>query len=258
MKIRIEHLCKSYNLPGNENLSVLHDINLSIKSGDFVVILGASGSGKSTFLSLLAGLTTPTSGKIWVQENEGPEKEITAPHPSRSLLFQQPSLLPWLTVAGNIAFGCKIRGEGNDLSYQVNQFIEMMGLYEFAQTHPPKLSVGMAQRVCLARALIGRPKALLLDEPFGSLDTLNRTHLQQELINIWMGEKFTTVFVTHDIEEALLLGNRIVLLGGRPSTVKDVFDIPLDYPRSLEDDSFFETKKDILKAFRCAIANECD
>ncbi len=247
MKIRIENINKTFNLPTGGPLRVLGDMNLAIEQGDFVIILGESGCGKSTLLSMLAGLLPPSSGRIWVDN-----KEVVGPHPSISTVFQRPSLLPWLSVEENIAFGCKIRGELDNLEYRVNEFIEMIGLSGFEKSHPSELSEGMACRVSLARALIGHPEIFLLDEPFASLDTFRRSRLQEELINIWLSEEFTVVFVTHDIDEAVLLGNKIVLLGGQPSRIMDVINIDSRYPRKTTDESSFHFKTRILKKFKKA------
>lgn len=250
MKIRIEKLDKNFRLPTGKALSVLQDITFTINEGDFVTILGESGCGKSTLLNLLAGLMPPTRGEIWVDN-----RKITGPHPSRSILFQQPNLLPWLNVVDNIVFGCKLRGEVENLKFRVSQLIDIMGLSGFENVHPHELSVGMAQRVCLARALIGHPEILLLDEPFASLDTFNRTHLQEELIDFWQVEKLTVVFVTHDIDEAILMGNKIILLGGRPCRVVKVFDNNLNYPRDITSKIFFLVRTSILKKLKEAFVD---
>ncbi|NJL60011.1 MAG: ABC transporter ATP-binding protein [Desulfobacteraceae bacterium] len=192
-------------------LTVLKDISFIAEDGDFVVVVGESGCGKSTLLNLIAGLLPLTSGDI-LADNQ----KITGTHPSRSILFQQPSLLPWLNTMENIVFGCKLRGELNNLEERSEQLIEIMGLSGFENHYPHELSVGMAQRACLARALMGHPKILLLDEPFGALDSMNRTRLQEELIEFWAVENFTVIFVTHDIDEAIVLGNKICGFG-RPS-----------------------------------------
>ncbi len=244
MTITIEKMCKSYQLPAGKSLKVLEDISLTINDGDFVMILGESGCGKSTFLNLLAGLLPLTSGDVSV--NGG---SIDGPHPSRSIIFQQPSLLPWLNVEDNITFGCKLRKEHNNIK-QIGQLIRIMGLSGFEKVYPSEISVGMAQRVCIARALIGHPEILLLDEPFTSLDTFNRTHLQQELIDFWQIESFTAVFVTHDIDEAILMGNRIVLLGERPCHVVEIFDIDMNYPRDIASPQFFDIRTKILRKFK--------
>lgn len=244
MTIRIENLFKTYALPNGASYPVLEDITFTIEEGDFVMILGESGCGKSTFLNVLAGLLPISSGTIRVNG-----ADIEGPHPSRSIIFQQPSLLPWLNVEENIVFGCEIREETQNLS-RVNQLIRIMGLSGFEKTYPPELSVGMAQRVCLARALIGNPEILLLDEPFTSLDTFSRTHLQEELMDFWQIENFTAVFVTHDIDEAILMGNKVVLLGGRPCRIIEHFDIDLKYPRDISHSAFFEIRTTILRKFK--------
>lgn len=245
MKIRVENVTKIYQIVKGIQLTVLKDINFNIAKGDFVIILGESGCGKSTLLNIIAGLLPVSSGDIYVDN-----KRLEGPHPSRSIIFQQPSLLPWLNVEQNIVFGCKIRGETDNLPVRVRQLIEIMGLSGFEKIHPPELSVGMAQRVCLARALIGHPDILLLDEPFAALDTFNRTHLQEELLDFWQIENFTAVFVTHDIDEAILLGNKIILLGGRPSSIIEIFNIDLNYPRDIMSNEFFQCRKSILTKFR--------
>ncbi len=250
MTIEIKHISKTFSSQPGQSFTPLGDVDLTIEKGDFLVILGESGSGKSTLLNILAGLSSCTSGEILI--NGTP---VDGPHPSRAMLFQEPSLLPWLSVEKNIAFGCKLRGETADLRYRVSQFIELMGLSGFEKTYPSELSVGMAHRVCLARALIGNPEILLLDEPFGALDTFTRTRLQEELINLWMSERFTTVFVTHDIEEAALMGTRVVLLGGKPTSVQGIFENTLLYPRRLTDYDFHNAKLSIMKRFKNARRN---
>ncbi len=249
MSIRIENICKRFPLPAGGELSVIEDVSFTVEAGDFVIILGESGCGKSTLLNLIAGLLPVSSGTISVNG-----KRVAEPHPSRSLLFQQPSLLPWLNVEENIVFGCRLRGEMDDLKSRARQLIEIIGLSGFERTYPHELSLGMAQRVCLARALIGHPSILLLDEPFAALDTVNRSHLQEELIEFWMVEKFTAIFVTHDLDEAILLGNKLVLLGGRPTRLVEVFEINLNYPRDFGGKSFFMLREDILKKFKRAFS----
>ncbi|NWH06630.1 ABC transporter ATP-binding protein [Desulfobacter latus] len=247
MKIDIEKICKSYDGPGKKHHQILKDISFSINPGDFVIILGESGCGKTTLLNLLAGLELPTCGQIRVSGSP-----ITGIHPSRSMLFQQPALIPWLSVKENVAYGCKIRKDTQDLEYRVNQFLEIMGLAGAADVKPGQLSLGMAQRVCLARALVGHPRILLLDEPFASLDTFTQAHIQEELINLWMSERFTAVFVTHDIDEAIRLGNKIVVLAGSPAGVSDIFDINFPYPRQQNDPVIETLRTDILNRFKIA------
>ncbi|MDX9965037.1 ABC transporter ATP-binding protein [Desulfobacter postgatei] len=247
MKIDIEKICKSYNGPGEKKHQILKDISFSINPGDFVIILGESGCGKTTLLNMLAGLENPTCGQIRVNGNP-----IVGVHPSRSMLFQQPALIPWLSVKENVAYGCKIRKDTQDLEYRVSQFLEIMGLTGSADAKPSQLSLGMAQRVCLARALVGRPQVLLLDEPFASLDTFTQAHIQEELVNLWMSESFTAVFVTHDIDEAIRLGNKIIVLAGSPAGISDIFDINVPYPRKQHDPVIKALRTNILERFKIA------
>lgn len=245
MNIQIKHLDKQYPYASHQPHNVLKDINLNITAGDFVTILGKSGCGKSTLLNLIAGLSEPSKGDILLNG-----ARIKGAHPSIFIVFQQPSLLPWLSVEENIAFGCKLRNEISNLGYRVGQFIELIGLSGRNKMYPAQLSVGMACRVALARALIGRPKALLLDEPFGALDIFTRSRLQEEMINIWMSEQFTAMLVTHDIDEAILMGRKIIILGGSPCRIMDVIENPLPYPRKITDENFFRTKTMVMKKFR--------
>ncbi|MGD9733523.1 MAG: ABC transporter ATP-binding protein [Desulfamplus sp.] len=241
MKIDVRNVSKIFpRFDGGKNI-VLDNISFSADNGDFVVILGESGGGKTTLLNLIAGLETPTSGEVFVDDIK-----VTGIHPSRSMLFQQPVLIPWLNVKDNVAYGCRIRGDIENLDYRVYQFIEMMGLSGFENAKPASLSLGMAQRVCLARALVGRADIVLLDEPFASLDTFTQAHIQEELINIWLSERFTAVFVTHDINEAILLGNKIILLGGYPGAVSGMYAIDDPYPRTINDPLFKVYREEIL------------
>ncbi|MFP4031190.1 MAG: ABC transporter ATP-binding protein [Desulfococcaceae bacterium] len=250
-KIRLRDIRKSFSAGRKKTVPVLRNVTFSVGEGDFVVILGKSGCGKSTLLNLMAGLLPLTSGEILVDG-----RPATGPDPSRALLFQQPSLLPWLTVAENIVFGCRIRRDTVRLEERVARLIQMMGLSGFERTRPHELSVGMAQRVCLARALIGKPEILLLDEPFAALDTFTRHHLQTQLIQLWRREKFTVVFVTHDINEAILLGRRILLLGGNPSRPVGVFDVNLHYPREMGSKTYLLIRTEILQRFRRVFLEE--
>ncbi len=247
MKIEIEKLTKIYHQSKKIRHIVLKDISFSIDDGDFVIILGESGCGKTTLLNMLAGLEMPTSGKIYVDG-----QQIQGIHPSRSMLFQQPTLIPWLNVRQNVAYGCRLRGDTHQLDYRVNQFLEIMGLSGFADASPAHLSLGMAQRACLARALVGHPDALLLDEPFASLDTFTQAHIQEEMVNLWLSEQFTAVFVTHDIDEAIKLGNKVILLAGEPATVKDVFELNDPYPRDENSEEFKQMRMKILERFKAS------
>lgn len=245
LKIELERVTKKFTKKHKLDYTVLKDISFSIDKGDFVIILGESGCGKTTLLNMLAGLELPTSGKIHVDG-----RLVEGIHPSRSMLFQQPTLIPWLTVKENVAYGCRLRGDTEQLDYRVSQFLEIMGIGGFADAKPGQLSLGMAQRACLARALVGHPQVLLMDEPFASLDTFTQAHIQEELVNLWLSEKFTAVFVTHDIDEAIRLGNKIILLAGEPANIKDIFEISETYPRDRNHPKFKEIRTRILEKFK--------
>lgn len=245
MKIDIQGLTKTYTKTDRSEHAVLNDITFSIGKGDFVIVLGESGCGKTTLLNLIAGFEKPSSGAVYADG-----QLVDRVHPSRLMLFQRPALIPWLNVRQNVSYGCRLRGDLEDLDYRVNQFLEIMGLLRFAESKPEELSMGMAHRACLVMALVGHPRALLLDEPFAALDTFTQTHIQEELVNLWQSEQFTALFVTHDIDEAIFLGNRIVLLGGEPTEVKEVLDIDDEYPRNKNSDRFKEIRADILERFK--------
>jgi ABC-type nitrate/sulfonate/bicarbonate transport system ATPase subunit len=245
LDIAIEKVSKSYRKLDNSENVVLKDISFQIDKGDFVIILGESGCGKTTLLNMLAGFEKPTSGKIIADG-----KEIDGVHPSRSMLFQQPALIPWLTVEENVAYGCRIRNDVDNLEYRVIQFLEIMGLLGSAKEKPDELSLGMAHRTCLARALVGLPSVLLLDEPFAALDTFTQSHIHEELVNLWLSEQFSIVFVTHDIDEAIFLGNKIVLLGGEPASSQEILEIDAEYPRDAGSEFFKSIRKDILDRFK--------
>lgn len=212
-------------------LSVLRDINLTITPGEFVSIVGPSGCGKSTLLRLLVGLDRDFTGAIRIDG-----APIDGPSLDRGIVFQDHRLFPWLTVAGNVALGL----ENADLSPgakadAVRAQIDLVGLSAFATAYPHQLSGGMAQRCAIARALINRPRFLLLDEPFGALDALTRERLQEELARLWRHQRTTTVLVTHDVEEAVRLGDRVVVMRPRPGAIQTIVPIDLPHPRTPHD-----------------------
>lgn len=245
MRVETINLSHTFLLERERELPVFKGLDFVAESGSFTVLLGESGCGKSTLLSLLAGLMTPTLGEV-----RADREPVVGPAPQRSILFQQPSLLPWATVTENISFGCRLRGDTANLEGRVTDLIRIIGLVGFEDQYPAELSVGMAQRVCLARALIGRPRLLLLDEPFGFLDICNRTRLQDELISFWRQYKFTTILVTHDIDEALVAGERVIVLGGRPATVFSTHEVDLPYPRDIASQPFLALRTTILNQLR--------
>ena len=212
---------------GGQPTRALEPTDLKVADNDFVTILGPSGCGKSTLLRLIAGLDTPTTGKILLDG-----KPITGPGADRGMVFQSYTLFPWLTVAENIAFGLRERGvaprERADIS---RQWLDKVGLTSFADHYPKQLSGGMQQRTAIARALANGPEILLLDEPFGALDNQTRALMQELLLGIWERERKTVIFVTHDIEEAIFLASRVVVMTARPGRVFTEFRIEAPYPR---------------------------
>ena len=223
---------------------VLQDIDLDVYSGELVCIIGESGCGKSTLLQMIAGFDFPTEGQLLMDD-----QPIVGPDHKRGIVFQESSLLPWLNVEKNIGLGLEIRGPSQDKDVRVKRFIEIMGLRGFEHHYPSELSGGMAQRVAIARALINDPNILLLDEPFGALDAFTRMRLQEEFIRIWEQERYTTVFVTHDIDEAVYMGTRVVALTRRPGRIARVFNINLRRPRDRTSAEFIRLRGMIAKEF---------
>lgn len=240
-KIVLDNICKVY--PGDEETEVLRDINLTINSGEFVCILGPSGCGKSTLLEIIAGLQRPSRGQVLLDGIP-----VTDPHPSVGVVFQDSSLYPWRTVLENVELGPEIRGMNKKSRRELAQkYIQMVNLKGFEDRYPHQLSGGMRQRVGIARTLINNPKVLLMDEPFGAVDYLTRLQLQNELIDIWEKEKKTVIFVTHDISEAVFLGERVVVLTPRPGKVKSIIDIPLKRSRDRNDPAILEIEEKIYR-----------
>nr|WP_311153218.1 ABC transporter ATP-binding protein [uncultured Actinomyces sp.] len=202
-------------------LAVLDGINLDIAPGEFVALVGQSGCGKSTILRLLAGLERPSAGRVDVDE-----RPVTAPEPERALAFQDATLLPWRTVRENVALGPQARKRLTVDERRITAALQIVGLRDFANAYPSTLSGGMAQRVALARALVNRPRLFLLDEPFGKLDALTRLTLQDEVGRLWISQRFTAVLVTHDVDEALRLSGRIIVLSERPAHVVADIEVP--------------------------------
>lgn len=240
--IEIIGINKSYQVDGKKN-TVLSDINLHIKSGEFVSILGHSGCGKSTLIRMIAGLEIFDSGSIKI---DGEEAHL--PDTRRGMVFQDHRLLPWLTIYDNLAFGYYNENK-KEKKEEIERHLELVGLQEYATAYPHQLSGGMSQRASIARALLHNPEVLLLDEPFGALDALTRMQMQSEILNIWKKEKSTMIMVTHDIDEAIYLSDRIVILDGKPSTVKAILNIDMGRPRNRTSIDFMETRRNIYKEF---------
>lgn len=229
VKVRIENVVKTYNGSGGETVA-LNGVNLEIQENEFVCVVGPSGCGKSTLLNIIAGLHEPTSGHVYVDN-----VEVDGPGPERGVVFQQYALFPWLTVEKNVQFGLKLRGMSDkEAAAQAQKYIDMVDLGAFAKAYPKELSGGMKQRVAIARAYAVNPKVLLMDEPFGALDAQTRTQLQSELLETWEKEQKTCFFITHDVEEAIILAQRVVIMSARPGRIKDIVPINIPYPRTQE------------------------
>lgn len=245
--IEISSVDRTYAGTEDNEVEALRDINLSVKKGEFLSIIGPSGCGKTTLLRLIAGLDAPEAGKVTL---EG--EEIEEPDPQRGYVFQQGSLFPWLTVEKNIASGLKARGIYKDNKADVARFIDLVGLHGFEKAYPHQISGGMAQRVAIARALINRPVALLLDEPMGALDAFTRADLQDKLLELWQKNGTTMVLVTHDVDEAIYLSDRIVVMTPRPGKISEILQVRLPRPRDRGAEEFMELRGIILEKLHLA------
>ena len=247
--LRVENVSKHYSKPDDsgEQTHALDDVSLEVAPGELVSLVGPSGCGKSTLLRLIAGLDAPDSGELWV----GPER-IAGPSAERGLVFQDPNLFPWLTVRRNIETGLVARGMLHQKRDEVVEFMRLVGLEGFADAYPHHLSGGMAQRVALARALINHPKVLLLDEPLGALDAFTRMRMQDEVLRLWDARGTTMVLVTHDIDEAIYMSDRIVIMSPRPGRVERTIEIDLGRPRERNSPEFFRIRGDILELLHFA------
>ena len=224
--VSFNHVGKSFDVDGFE-LEAIREFNLEVAEGEFVAIVGASGCGKSTLLRLLVGLDTQYRGEIRVDGNA-----VSGIGGERGIVFQEHRLFPWLTVAQNIGLGLVNEPLSEaERTRRINDFIELVGLTDFTRAYPHQLSGGMAQRVAIARGLVASPRILLLDEPFGALDALTRQQMQDELLAIRARARITTVLVTHDVEEAIFLADRVVVMEPRPGRIKQIVDIALPHPR---------------------------
>ncbi|MFJ3394149.1 ABC transporter ATP-binding protein [Leifsonia aquatica] len=227
--IRIENVRKTFDLKGDEFVA-LGDVSLDIADNEFITIVGPSGCGKSTLMNILAGLEEPSSGRALVNGDV-----VRGPSPDRGVIFQQYALFPWLTVRKNVEFGLRTAGlPAAQRREKAQHFIDLVGLTQFADALPKMLSGGMRQRCAIARAYAVDPSILLMDEPFGALDALTRVNLQEQLLDTWSKEKRTVVFITHDVDEAVFLGNRVVVMAARPGRIFDIVDVDLPYPRTEE------------------------
>jgi ABC-type nitrate/sulfonate/bicarbonate transport system ATPase subunit len=247
--IEITSVDRTYVDTNDNEVEALKEISLTVREGEFLSIIGPSGCGKTTLLRLIAGLDTPEAGEITLKG-----ETITAPDPQRGYVFQQGSLFPWLTVEKNIAAGLKARGVYQEKQEEVARFIDLVGLNGFEKVYPHQISGGMAQRVTIARALINRPVALLLDEPMGALDAFTRADLQDKLLELWEKDGTTMVLVTHDVDEAIYLSDRIVIMTPRPGKISEILEVHLPRPRQRGDGEFLALRKEILEKLHLASA----
>lgn len=248
-EIRISHVGQTFENPDPEGDRVvaLNDVNLMIQPGSFVSLIGPSGCGKTTLLRAIAGLTPAETGAVYLDG-----EEVTGPSYERGYTFQQANLFPWLNIRNNIAFGLKARGIYKGHKQDVEDYIDLVGLRGFEKSYPHQLSGGMSQRASLARALVGHPKVLLLDEPLGALDAFTRMNMQDEILKIWEEHQMTMVMVTHDVEEAVYLSDQVVIMSARPAKVEKIIDINLPRPRIRETSAFLNYKNDILQTLHLA------
>ena len=229
VKVKIDNVKMVFNTRKGE-MTALNGVNLDIHENEFITVVGPSGCGKSTLLNIIAGLLTPSSGEVLVNG-----KKVEGVGRERGVVFQQYALFPWLTVQKNVCFALEMRGiKGAEAEAQAMKYLQMVDLEKFADHYPKELSGGMKQRVAIARAYAAEPEILLMDEPFGALDAQTRAQLQTDLLNTWEKKKKTCFFITHDVEEAIILGQRCVIMSARPGRIKTILDIDIPYPRTQE------------------------
>ncbi|MDK2789930.1 MAG: sulfonate transport system ATP-binding protein [Methanothermococcus sp.] len=246
--LELENITKKFFSQKKEILAV-DNVSLKVRNNEFLSIVGPSGCGKSTILRMIAGLETPTSGKILLEN-----KEVNEPDADRGMVFQQYTLLPWRTVLENVTFGLEVKGMPKSERIDIaRKFIKMVGLEGFEEAYPYELSGGMQQRVAIARTLANDPKIVLMDEPFGALDTQTRAILQDHLLKIWQKDRKTVVFVTHSVEEAIYLSDRVIIMTARPGKIKSVIDIDLERPRKRTSLEFLEYKKRIIDELKSEV-----
>lgn len=227
IKIKIENLCFSYSDRQENKINVIDNLDLIVYDQEFLSIVGASGCGKSTLLNIIAGLLPPNKGKVELND-----KEIAGPGPDRTMVFQDDAVFPWYTVKQNVEYGLKITLQNTEQrKKEVEKTLELVGLSENAKMYPRQLSGGMRKRVDVARAIITKPEVLLMDEPFAALDVMTKQKLQEQFLNIWNETRMTVIFVTHDLEEALYMAGRVVIMSSRPGRIARVVDVPFDRPR---------------------------
>ena len=240
--LHVRNLMKRFKGRG-EDLLALEDINLSVEPGEFISIIGASGCGKTTFLRLVVGLESDYEGDILLDR-----QKLNGPSLNRGVVFQDHRLLPWLTIEKNVGLGLK-ETKSPEARKTIQEHIELVGLQGFEKNYPHQLSGGMSQRAAIARALVNRPRILMLDEPLGALDALTRMYMHQELERIWEQEGITMIMVTHDVDEAIYLSDKIVIMSNRPGTIKKIIPVHLARPRDRASYDFVKIKEQVLEEF---------
>ena len=229
IKLKIDNVKKIYNSRNGEMIA-LNGVNLDIAENEFICVVGPSGCGKSTLLNIIAGLLEPTSGAVYCDG-----KKVEGTGTERGVVFQQYALFPWMTVKKNVMFGLKLQGiKGKEAEEKAMKYIKMVQLEDFLDHYPKELSGGMKQRVAIARAYAVNPSVLLMDEPFGALDAQTRTQLQSELLETWEKEQKTCFFITHDVDEAIILAQKVIIMSARPGRIKEIVNIDIPYPRTQE------------------------
>lgn len=229
VKVKIDNVKKIFNTRNGEMVA-LNGVSLDIKENEFICVVGPSGCGKSTLLNIIAGLLEPSSGKVYCDG-----KEVVGTGTERGVVFQQYALFPWMTVKKNVMFGLNLKGiKGQEAENIAMKYIKMVQLEDFVDHYPKELSGGMKQRVAIARAYAVNPSILLMDEPFGALDAQTRTQLQTELLETWEKERKTCFFITHDVDEAIILAQKVIIMSARPGRIKEIVDIDIPYPRNQE------------------------
>ena len=244
MSIEVKNINKSFKSKKTNQLSVLEDINLTIDDGELVCLLGPSGCGKTTLLRLIAGLDQPTSGEI-IANGE----KVLKPSGDRAVIFQQYSLFPWLTVLQNVTFGLEMTNKGAKAENiaAAERYLTSVGLIDFKNSYPHELSGGMKQRVAIIRSLLNHSPILLMDEPFSALDMQNRHKLQSQLIGVWKRFENTIVFVTHDVDEAVYLADKIVIMGKNPGRIDKVIEVDMERPRKRDSEEFIALQESIVE-----------
>lgn len=244
-KIQLRDVEKRFKSARGDQQIALSRLDLDIKAGEFVCLVGPSGCGKTTLINLMAGFEKPTSGSVLIDG-----EQVTAPNPDHIMIFQDYGLYPWRTVLGNVLFGLQARGvAAGEAREKALAALEMVGLSQSIDKHPHELSGGMKQRASIARALAVEPSVLFMDEPFAALDAFTRLHLQDELLRIWTEKKPTVVFVTHDLDEAIALGQRVVLMAPMPGRIQKVLEVNLPHPRERTDHEFAAFRKRLFTEF---------